>query len=164
MGRVFEALKRASAADDKSGAAKRQQPNSERRGGSTNVPDSPSARQIEEQFAGSSILTVSHEAARSSASSAHTADVPDGSALPAGIASRDAGATLDAAGAARLGGYASYDLSPARVEPHLVAVTQPRSPYCGQFRSVPTRILPAGAPLQMRALAVSSSGRGLANT
>src|SRR5258705_13442486 len=164
MGRVFEALKRASAADDKSGAAKRQQPNSERRGGSTNVPDSPSARQIEEQFAGSSILTVSHEAARSSASSAHTADVPDGSALPAGIASRDAGATLDAAGAARVGGFASYDISPARVEPHLVAVTQPRSPYCEQFRSLRTRILQAGERLQMRAFVITSAGVGEGKT
>ena len=165
MGRVFEALRRASAADDKSGAAKRQQPNSERRGGSTSIPDSPSARQIEEQlFAGSSILTVSHEAARISASSAHTADVPDGSALPGGIASRDAGATLDAAGAARVGGYASYDISPARVEPHLIAVTQPRSPYCEQFRSLRTRILQAGERQQMRAFVITSAGVGEGKT
>ena len=103
MGRVFDAIKKASAAD-KNGAPKRQQPTSERRGESPSIPGLPSAKQIEEQlFSGSSILSVSHETAQSSASTAHTADVPGGSALPGGIASRDAGATLGAAGAARVG-------------------------------------------------------------
>ena len=103
-------------------------------------------------------MSVSSEAARSSASSAHTADVPDGLALPGGIASRDAGATLDAAGSARAGGYVSYDITPSRVEPHLVAVSQPRSAYCEQFRSLRTRILQAGERLQTRAIVVTSAG------
>src|SRR6266404_4535404 len=164
MGRVFDALRRSSATDD-SDAPKRQQPGSQRRSGSPNIPGLPSAGQIEAQlFSGSSSLSISSETARSSASSAHTADVPDGSALPAGIASRDAGATLDAAGAARVGGYASYDISPARVEPHLVAVTQPRSPYCEQFRSLRTRILQAGERLQMRAFVITSAGVGEGKT
>jgi capsular exopolysaccharide synthesis family protein len=164
MGRVFDALRRASATDN-SGAPKRQQPDSERRGGSSDVPGLPSAGQIEAQlFSGSSILSVSSETARSSASSAHTADVPDGSALPGGIASRDAGATLDAAGAARVGGFATYDISPARVEPHLVAISQPRSAYCEQFRSLRTRILQAGERLQMRAFVITSAGVGEGKT
>src|SRR6266852_1592463 len=164
MGRVFDAIRRASATENSS-APKRQQPDSERRSGSPNVPGLPSAGQIEAHlFSGSSILSVSSETARSSASSAHTADVPDGSALPGGIASRDAGATLDAAGAARVGGFATYDISAARVEPHLVAISQPRSAYCEQFRSLRTRILQAGERQQMRAFVITSAGIGEGKT
>ena len=158
MGRVFDALRRQSAIE-KTGAPKRESRSSERRNESPSASGLPSSRQIEEQlFSGSSIINVSPETARSSASTAHTADVPDGSALPGGIASRDAGATLDAAGATRAGGFVSYDISPARVEPHLVAVSQPRSAYCEQFRALRTRILQAGERTQMRAMVVTSTG------
>src|SRR5258705_3211389 len=164
MGRVFDALKRASANDNTS-APKPPQSDSKRLGGSTGIPGLPSAKQIEEQlFGGSSIMTVSNETAQNSASSAHTADVPGGSALPGGTASRDAGATLDAAGSARVGGFATYDISPARVEPHLVAISQPRSAYCEQFRSLRTRILQAGERLQMRAFVITSAGVGEGKT
>jgi capsular exopolysaccharide synthesis family protein len=71
---------------------------------------------------------------------------------------------LDAAGAARVGGFASYDISPARVEPHLVAISQPRSAYCEQFRSLRTRILQAGERLQMRAFVITSAGVGEGKT
>jgi protein-tyrosine kinase len=158
MGRVFDAIRKSSAAE-KSSTPKGQPSSSQRRSGSPENHGLPSARQIEEQlFSGSSIMSAHTETARSSASSAHTADVPDGSALPGGIASRDAGATLDAAGAARADGFVSYDISAARVEPHLVAVSQPRSPYCEQFRSLRTRILQAGERQQMRAFVVTSAG------
>jgi len=158
MGRVFDAIRKSSAVD-KGSTTKEQPSSSQRRSGSPDNQGLPSARQIEEQlFSGSSIMSAPHETARSSASSAHTANVPDGSALPGGIASRDAGATLDAAGAARAGGFVNYDISSARVEPHLVAVSQPRSPYCEQFRSLRTRILQAGERLQMRAFVVTSAG------
>ncbi|HEX2271143.1 MAG TPA: CpsD/CapB family tyrosine-protein kinase, partial [Pyrinomonadaceae bacterium] len=159
MGRVFDAIRKSSAGDNGK-APKRQAKDTERRNEGPRISKPlPSAREIEEQlFAGSTIMTVSGETARSSASSAHTADVPDGSALPGGIASRDAGATLDAAGAARAGGFVSFDISPARVEPHLVAISQPRSAYCEQFRSLRTRILQAGERLQMRAFVVTSTG------
>ena len=157
MGRVFDAIRRQSATD-KGDAPKKQSRSSERRSESPSVVGVPSSRQIEEQlFGGSSIINVS-ESARSSASTAHTADVPDGSALSGGIASRDAGATLDAAGSARVRGFITYDISPARVEPHLVAVSQPRSAYCEQFRSLRTRILQAGERLQTRAIVVTSAG------
>ncbi|HEY6806070.1 MAG TPA: CpsD/CapB family tyrosine-protein kinase [Pyrinomonadaceae bacterium] len=159
MGRVFDALRRQSATE-KPGAPKRPAAkSSERRSEGPSPAGLPSSRQIEEQlFAGSSIMSVSPETARSSASTAHTTDVPDGSALPGGIASRDAGATLDAAGSARVGGFVTYDISPARVEPHLVAVSQPRSAYCEQFRALRTRILQAGERLQTRAIVVTSAG------
>jgi len=125
----------------------------------------PSSRQIEEQlFSGSSILSLPNDEVRSSASTAHTEDVPDGLALPGGIASGDAGATLGAAGAARTGGFVSYDVAPARVEPHLVAITQPRSAYCEQFRSLRTRILQAGERSHMRAFVITSAGPGEGKT
>ena len=49
-------------------------------------------------------------------------------------------------------------ISAARVEPHLVAITQPRSAYCEQFRSLRTRILQAGERQQMRAFVITSAG------
>ena len=160
MGRVFDAIRKSSAAADNGKAPKRQPRDTERRNEGQRVPPpAPSAREIEEQlFAGSTIMTIPGDTVRSSAYSAHTTDVPDGSALPGGIASRDAGATLDAAGAARAGGFVSYDISPARVEPHLIAISQPRSAYCEQFRSLRTRILQAGERLGVRALVVTSTG------
>ena len=166
MGRVFDAIRKSSASDNNGSAAKSQpEKDSTRRREGSGVSGSPSAKEIEERLlAGSTIMTVSKEAARSSASSAHTTDVPDGSALPAGFASRDAGATLDAAGATRAGGFVSYDVSPARVEPHLVAISQPRSPYCEQFRALRTRILQAGEKLQMRAFVITSAGIGEGKT
>ena len=159
MGRVFDAIRRSSTTEEP-GDVKRQPPNADHRGANPNNSSLPSsAKEIEEQlFANSSILAKPIDSVRSSASTAHTADVPDGSALPGGIASRDAGATLGAAGATRAGRFVTYDISAARVEPHLVAVTQPRSAYCEQFRSLRTRILQAADRLQMRAFVVTSAG------
>ena len=159
MGRVFDALRKQVATPEKSGDPK-QSTSSEHRGGSpSSSAGLPSSREIEEQLLSrSSIMSVANATVRSSASTAHTADVPGGSALPDGLASRDAGATLDAAGSARVGGFISYDISPARVEPHLIAVSQPRSAYCEQFRSLRTRILQGGERLQTRAIVVTSAG------
>jgi capsular exopolysaccharide synthesis family protein len=164
MGRVFDAIKRASAADQ--GSARQQQvAGSERRREVPSVPGLPSARQSEEQpLARSSFLAVSRETAQNSASSAHTADVPGGLALPGGMASRDAGATLGAGEAARVEGFATYDISPTRVEPHLVAITQPRSSYCEHFRSLRTQLLQAGERQQMRAIVITSAGVGEGKT
>jgi hypothetical protein len=94
----------------------------------------PSSGQIEALLSGSSSST-SLLKRRSSASSAHTADVPDGSALSGGMASRDV-RTLDAAGSARVGGFVT-DISP-RASATSVAVV-PRSAYCEQFRALRTR-------------------------
>ena len=163
MGRVFDAIRRASATENPP-APKTQRSKSQRPNGNPNHQGLSTA-QIEEQLlAGSSIMSAPSQRVQSSASTAHTADVPDGSALPGGIASRDAGATLDAARSARVGGFVSYDVSPARVEPHLVAVSQPRSAYCEQFRSLRTRILQTGERLQTRAIVITSSGVGEGKT
>ncbi len=164
MGRVFDAIKRASATEP-GGARKRQQRESSRHVESPGLPGLSSSGQIDEHaFDDSSFLSVSHETAQISASSAHTANVTGGLALPGGVASRDAGATLGAAGPARVGGYASYDISPTRVEPHLVAISQPRSPYCEQFRSLRTKLLQAGERQQMRAFVITSAGIGEGKT
>jgi len=164
MGRVFDAMRRHSATDNNGNAAKAT-PKSEHRNDSPVVTELPSAEKIEEQLlSGSTIMSVPGKTVRSSASTAHTADVPDGSALPGGIASRDAGATLGAAEATRAGGFITFDVSPSRVEPHLIAVSQPRSAYTEQFRSLRTKVLEAGERLQMRAIVVTSAGIGEGKT
>ena len=164
MGRVFDAMRRHSATDNNGNAAKAT-PKSEHRNDSPVVTELPSAEKVEEQLlSGSTIMSVPGKTVRSSASTAHTADVPDGSALPGGIASRDAGATLGAAEATRAGGFITFDVSPSRVEPHLIAVSQPRSAYTEQFRSLRTKVLEAGERLQMRAIVVTSAGIGEGKT
>jgi capsular exopolysaccharide synthesis family protein len=164
MGRVFDALRRAN--EQNNGPAEpRQTQDSQRRSEVRNPRVLPSAKQIEEQlFSGSLILTMPNDAVQNSASTAHTADAADGSALPGGMASRAAGATLDAVGSARAAGSVSYDVSAARVEPHLVAITQPRSAYCEQFRSLRTRILQAGEREHMRAFVITSAEVGEGKT
>jgi capsular exopolysaccharide synthesis family protein len=158
MGRVFDAMKRHSTPDN-TGAAAKPKSDSEHRNPAPRVSGLPSAQQIEEELlSGSSIMSVPGRTVRSSAPTAHTADVTDGSALPGGIASRDAGATLGAAEATRAGEFVSYDVSPSRVEPHLIAVSQPRSAYTEQFRALRTKILEAGERMQMRAFVVTSAG------
>src|SRR5688572_15369679 len=158
MGRVFDAMRRHSATDNNGNAAQATE-KSEPRKESPRVSGLPSAAHIEEQIlSGSTIMSMPGKTVQSSASTAHTADVPGGSALPGGIASRDAGATLGAAEAARAGGFVTFDVSPARVEPHLIAVSQPRSAYTEQFRGLRTKILEAGERKQMRAFVVTSAG------
>ncbi|HEV8168403.1 MAG TPA: CpsD/CapB family tyrosine-protein kinase [Pyrinomonadaceae bacterium] len=151
-------MRRHSATDNNGNAAK-PTAKPEHREDRPRVTGLPSAEQVEEQLlSGSTIMSVPGKSVRSSASTAHTADVPGGSALPGGIASRDAGATLGAAEATRAGGFITFDVSPSRVEPHLIAVSQPRSAYTEQFRSLRTRILEAGERLEMRAFVVTSAG------
>ena len=156
MGRVFDAMKRHSTTEPGSAEKAKEE---KRREEARKASGLPSAQQIEEQLlSGSSIMSVGGKTARSSASTAHTADVPGGSALPGGIASRDAGATLGAAGPARAGEFVTYEVSPARVEPHLIAVSQPRSAYTEQYRSLRTKILQAGERSGMRAFVITSAG------
>jgi capsular exopolysaccharide synthesis family protein len=99
----------------------------------------------------------SPETAHRSAPTGHTG-TPVGSALPDGSAPREAGATLGAAGSARTPEFVSVDISAARVEPHLVAITQPRSAHAERFRSLRTRILHAGERKKMQAFVITSAG------
>src|SRR5204862_241653 len=108
--------------------------------------------------------TIGAPAAIDSASTAHTAEATGGPALPGGPASRDAGATLGAVSSTRAAEFQSQDISAARVEPHLVAITSPRSPECEQFRSLRTRLLQASERERKRAFVVTSAGIGEGKT
>jgi capsular exopolysaccharide synthesis family protein len=98
------------------------------------------------------------ETAHVSASIEHTERASGGSALPAGQASRDAGATLGAVGSTRTPEFVSLDISAARVEPHLVAITQPRSPHAERYRSLRTRVLHASERKKLQAFVITSAG------
>ena len=161
MGRVYDALKRASAGGQESGASqKKKSETQKRRNGTASGPalkSLPPAKNGEEHPWDNSPL-FSGNAAHDSASTAHTEE-HTGSALSGVMASRAAGATLDAAGTTRASKeFVSLDISAARVEPHLIAVTQPRSAYCEQFRSLRTRILQAGERKKMQAFVITSAG------
>ena len=99
-----------------------------------------------------------------SASTAHTEETTGGTALPGGPASRDAGATLGAVGSARAAEFSLREVLAARVEPHLLAITEPRSPECEQYRSLRTRLLQAGERQRMRAFVITSAGIGEGKT
>ncbi len=164
MGRVYDALRRSGATGPDT-SSQPQSSDQQNRGEGRSPRIVPSASQIEAQlYSLSSILAGAENAVKSSAFTAHTANAADGKALPFGMGSRAAGATLNAAGPARARGYVSYDVAAARVEPHLVAITQPRSAYCEQFRSLRTRILQAGEREQMRTFVITSATMGEGKT
>ncbi len=96
-------------------------------------------------------------AAYSSASNERTENLA-GSALPGNGTSRAAGATLDAVRPTRAVEFPILEISAARVAPHLVAITDPRSPYCEQFRSLRTHVLHASERRPMQAFVVTSAG------
>ncbi|OLE50717.1 MAG: hypothetical protein AUG51_26565 [Acidobacteria bacterium 13_1_20CM_3_53_8] len=157
MGRVYDALKRASATQG--GVTKRSNEQKRRNGNSNAARQNGNGNHAFED----SPLFAPLGAAHNSASTAHTEEGV-GSALSDVIASRAAGATLDAAGSARAIEFVSRQISTARVEPHLVAITQPRSPYCEQFRSLRTRLLQASERRKMQAFVVTSAGVGEGKT
>jgi capsular exopolysaccharide synthesis family protein len=154
MGRVYEALKRA--AQQNGTSEKRADAADE---AATRRP--ANGRHAAAPAAEPELLFPAHlhapEPAHTSAPTERTGS-PGGSALPGGSASRAAGATLGAAGSARTPEFVSIDISAARVEPHLVAVTQPRSGHAERFRSLRTRLLHAGERKKMQAFVITSAG------
>ena len=154
MGRIYDALKRAESAQ------RTPKPSVNRNGSPDNVAYfvpkhvHPWERQ---PFTGM-------PAGIDSASTAHTEETTGGTALPGGPASRDAGATLGAVGSARAAEFSSREVLVARVEPHLLAITEPRSPECEQYRSLRTRLLQAGERQRMRAFVITSAGIGEGKT
>jgi capsular exopolysaccharide synthesis family protein len=88
------------------------------------------------------------------------ADSLFGQALPDIKASRTAGATLGAAGSTRSMKFVSQKIDSARVEPHLVAITQPRSGYCEELRSLRTHVLHASKKRKMQTIVIASAGAG----
>ena len=154
MGRIYDALKRAESAQ------RTPKPSVNRNGNPDNVAYfvpkhlHPWERQ---PFTGM-------PAGIDSASTAHTEEATGGPALPGGPASRDAGATLGAVGSARAAEFSSREVLVARVEPHLLAITEPHSPECEQYRSLRTRLLQAGERQRMRAFVITSAGIGEGKT
>src|SRR5437016_9473390 len=138
MGRVYDALKRA----DAQRHFKPSTPSVRRNGNSDNIAYFVPKNGHEHPWETAPIIGA--PAAIDSASTAHTAEATGGPALPGGPASRDAGATLGAVGSARAAEFSLREVLAARVEPHLLAITEPRSPECEQYRSLRTRLLQAG--------------------
>lgn len=164
MGKVYDALKRATA-DNVGDVRHRQLDDSSYRDNVRVHRIVPAPAPFEDNiFNVASLSGRKRPAVKSSAFTAHTPKASDGMALPEGIASRAVGATLNAARPARATTLVSYDVDSACVEPHLVAITQPRSAYCEQFRSLRTRILQAGEREQMRTFVITSAGMGEGKT
>ncbi len=156
MGRVYDALKRAEGSPRANTSSIR--PSGDYENVTPFIPRSGSEHPWERSaFTGMPSVF-------DSASTAHTSEATGGPALPPGTASRDVGATLGAVGSARAVEFSSRDVSTARVEPHLVAVTDPRSPECEQFRALRTRILQAGERDHKRAFVITSAGMGEGKT
>jgi capsular exopolysaccharide synthesis family protein len=166
MGRVFEALRRAAAHDDaqpdEAGAPPA--PRAEQAGAAgdehrgQNGANGGGNAAVEALFGATSAYFNAPEAAHSSATTEHTIHAPAGSALPGGPAARVAGATVGAAGSTRDATFASVEVVAARVEPHLVAITEPRTPHAEQYRSLRTRVLHANERRRMQAVVVTSAG------
>lgn len=106
----------------------------------------------------SALFNAPEKSAHVSASAEHIDAATVGSALPGGQASRVAGATADAVSSARALEFPSVEISGARVEPHLIAITDPRSPHAEQYRALRTRILHAAERRKVQAIVVSSAG------
>jgi capsular exopolysaccharide synthesis family protein len=157
MGRVYDALKRAA---ETNGRRKDDEPQH-----SPQAANGKGANGGAHPWDRSSLFAVPSAASSStfSASTAHTETIV-GSALSGELASRAAGATLGAAGSTRALECVSLDISPTRVEPHLVAVTQPRSAYCEQFRSLRTRVIHASERKSMQSFVITSVGVGEGKT
>lgn len=86
-----------------------------------------------------------------------------GMALPDQKTEITAGATLNAAGTARIGekhlpDFISWNVDPERVEPRLVAITSPHSNYCEEYRSLRTHVLHKSQKQKLQSLVVASVG------
>lgn len=159
MGRVYDALKRAESAQR---PFKASQSSVRRNGNADNVAYFHPRKGNDHPWNGSPFTGM--PAANNSAFTAHTTEATGGPALPGGPASRDAGATLDAVGSARAAEYSIRGILAARVEPHLVAITEPRSPACEQFRVLRTHLLQAREREGKRAFVITSAGVGEGKT
>src|SRR2546421_3288802 len=157
MGRIYDALKRAE-------SAPRQTPTSIQPNGNSGNVSYPnfSGNGYDHPWERSAFTGA--PPAFDSAPTAHTVEVTGGPALPGGPALRDAGATLGAVGSTRAAEFSSREISAVRVEPHLVAITSPRSAECEQFRSLRTQVLQAGEREGKRAFVITSAGVGEGKT
>lgn len=85
-----------------------------------------------------------------------------GTALPEHRRKNTAGATLSAAGSTRLKpvfpDFVSWNVDASRVEPRLVAVTQPNSPYCEEYRNLRTQVLHKSQKQKLQAIVIAGAG------
>jgi capsular exopolysaccharide synthesis family protein len=84
-----------------------------------------------------------------------------GTALPDSESEITAGATLDANGSTRtaekrLPEFSVWNVEAERVEPRLVAITQPHSTYCEEYRNLRTQILHKSQRQKLQSLVVAS--------
>ncbi len=84
-----------------------------------------------------------------------------GTALPELETTINAGATLNAVGAARsaatlLPEFVSWNVEAERVEPRLVAITHPNSTYCEEYRSLRTHVLHKSQKQKLQSIVVAS--------
>ncbi|MEZ5343947.1 MAG: CpsD/CapB family tyrosine-protein kinase [Pyrinomonadaceae bacterium] len=84
-----------------------------------------------------------------------------GTALPDLETNDPAGATLNAVGLTRpaekrLPEFARWDVEAERVEPRLVAITQPHSTYCEEYRSLRTHVLHRSQRQKLQSIVVAS--------
>ncbi len=86
-----------------------------------------------------------------------------GMALPDKKTEISAGATLNAAGLTRIAEktlpeFTSWKVQPERVEPRLVAITQPNSAYCEEYRSLRTHVLTKSQRQKLQTIVIASVG------
>ncbi|MBV9670191.1 MAG: CpsD/CapB family tyrosine-protein kinase, partial [Acidobacteriales bacterium] len=84
-----------------------------------------------------------------------------GTALPDLDTEQTAGAKLNAesltrSSARRLPDFVSWTVDAERVEPRLVAITQPHSSYCEEYRSLRTHVLHKGQRNELKSIVVAS--------
>lgn len=88
-------------------------------------------------------------------------DSPIGKALVDLDLEKTAGATLSAVGSTRIGearlpDFIRWHVEPERVEPRLVAITQPNSNYCEEYRSLRTQVLHKSQRQKLQSIVVAS--------
>lgn len=84
-----------------------------------------------------------------------------GKALPDFETKNTAGATLNAVGSTRIAEkrlpeFASWNVEAERVEPRLIAITQPNSSYCEEYRSLRTQVLHKSQRQKLQSIVVAS--------
>jgi capsular exopolysaccharide synthesis family protein len=84
-----------------------------------------------------------------------------GTALPDSLSEITAGATLNAGGATRIAEkslpeFSAWTIEAERVEPRLVAITQPHSTYCEEYRNLRTQILHRSQRQKLQSIVVAS--------
>lgn len=84
-----------------------------------------------------------------------------GTALPDSLPEIPAGATLNAVGSTRIAEkrlpeFPAWTIEAERVEPRLVAITQPNSGYCEEYRSLRTQILHKSQRQKLQSIVVAS--------